>query len=169
MAQAILHRPRLLVLDEPTNGLDPTQIVEVRHLIKKLAQHSTVLVSTHILSEVEATCSRAVIMMNGELKADAELGHLSATADAFVSMGKDVDRESVTKTLTAFDGVKKVEIVDEENGQIAYRIFGSTDRNLCPEIYNAARDNNWSVIELKKEMRTLEAIFNDLAAAEGGV
>lgn len=169
LAQAILHRPRLLVLDEPTNGLDPTQIVEVRHLIKKLARHSTVLVSTHILSEVEATCGRAVIIMNGALKADAELAHLSATADAFVSMEKDVDRESVKKILTALDGVKKVEITDEENGQIACRVFGSTDRNLCPDIYNAARDNNWSLIELKKEMRTLEAVFNDLAAAEGGV
>lgn len=68
LAQAIIHRPKLLILDEPTNGLDPTQIIEVRNLIRSLAHKATVIVSTHILSEVEATCDRAIIIMNGEVK-----------------------------------------------------------------------------------------------------
>ena len=68
LAQAILHKPKLLILDEPTLGLDPTQIVEIRRLIRRLAEHSTVLFSTHILSEVEALCDRVIILMNGQVK-----------------------------------------------------------------------------------------------------
>lgn len=169
LAQAILHRPRLLVLDEPTNGLDPTQIVEVRHLIKKLAEQSTVLISTHILSEVEATCDRAIIIMNGELKADADLAHLSATTDAIVGMDKKVERESVSQELTKLENVKKVEIADEANGHITFRVLGSTDQNLCPAIYNLVKEKDWPLVELKKEVRNLESVFNELAAAAGGV
>jgi ABC-2 type transport system ATP-binding protein len=77
LAQAILHRPGLLILDEPTVGLDPTQIVEVRRLIRRLAEHSTVLLSTHILSEVEALCDGVIILLNGEVKADARLADLA--------------------------------------------------------------------------------------------
>ena len=80
LAQAILHRPKLLILDEPTIGLDPTQIVEIRHLIERLSLHSTVLFSTHILSEVEALCDRAIILINGEIKADARLSAVSPNA-----------------------------------------------------------------------------------------
>ena len=74
LAQAILHRPKLLILDEPTVGLDPTQIVEIRRLIRRLAAHSTILFSTHILSEVEALCDRAIILMNGQVRADCTPG-----------------------------------------------------------------------------------------------
>ena len=169
LAQAILHRPRLLVLDEPTNGLDPTQIVEVRHLIKKLARQSTVMVSTHILSEVEATCGRAIIIMNGELKADAQLDHLAATADAFVTMQNNIDRQQAENSLASMEGVKKVEAAGEDNGYVSFRVFGSSDRNLCPAIYEVAKANDWSLVELKKEVRTLEAVFNELAATAGGV
>lgn len=169
LAQAILHKPRLLILDEPTNGLDPTQIVEVRHLIKKLAQHSTVLVSTHILSEVEATCGRAIIIMDGQVKADAELAHLAATADAVVSLENNIDSDQVRQKLQTISGVKKVEVADGLNGIISYRVFGTTDRNLCPDIYHLARQHDWPLVELKKEVRTLEAVFNELASSAGGV
>ena len=87
LAQAILHQPKLLILDEPTVGLDPTQIVEVRRLIGRLAQHSTVLLSTHILSEVEATCSRVIVLLNGEVKADASLADLAATGYVVLVLG----------------------------------------------------------------------------------
>ena len=82
LAQAILHQPKLLIFDEPTVGLDPTQIVEIRNLIRRLAQHSTILFSSHILSEVEAVCDRVIIMMNGQIKADNRLAELEATSNA---------------------------------------------------------------------------------------
>jgi len=168
LAQAILHRPKLLILDEPTNGLDPTQIVEVRHLIKKLAANSTVLLSTHILSEVEATCDRAIILMQGEVKADARLSELSATTDALLTLA-DTSTEERLAGLAALPGVQHVEVVDQRNGRTRYRVHGATNRDLCPAIYDLARQNDWPLCELQKEVRTLEAVFNELTASAGGV
>ena len=84
LALAILLRPKLLILDEPTIGLDPTQILDIRRLIQRLARHSTILFSTHILSEVEALCDRAIIVLNGEIRADARLSELASSADAIL-------------------------------------------------------------------------------------
>lgn len=167
LAQAILHKPKLLILDEPTNGLDPTQIVEVRHLIKKFAQESTVMISTHILSEVEATCDRAIIIMRGLLMADAHLSELSTTTDALVTLAATEKEEKALAALTAINGVQKVEIKTQDNGKITYRVHGDTDRDFCPDIYHLARENDWSLFELKKDVRTLEAVFNELAAKGG--
>ncbi len=88
LAQAILHKPKFLILDEPTVGLDPTQTVEIRHLIKRLAAKSTVLFSSHILSEVEAVCDRVIILFNGEIKADARLDDLATTNNAILVLRK---------------------------------------------------------------------------------
>lgn len=167
LAQAILHQPALLILDEPTNGLDPTQIIEVRRLIRKLARRSTVLLSTHILSEVEASCDRAIILMAGEVKADAQLSALAATADAMVTVAADND-EMVLSTLATLAGVRNVAVVGHEQGRVRIRVHGGTDRDLCPDIYRLARDNDWLLHELRPEVRTLEAVFNDLAAASQG-
>ncbi len=103
LAQAILHQPRLLILDEPTIGLDPTQIVEIRKLIRRLARHSTILFSTHILPEVEALCDRAIILMNGRVRADARLSELEATSDAILVLQNKV--KDIGSTLQKIDGV----------------------------------------------------------------
>ena len=169
LAQAILHRPQLLILDEPTNGLDPTQIVEVRHLIKKLAINSTVLLSTHILSEVEATCDRVIIIMGGEVKADARLSELSATTDALFTLVDTGGEEEALATIAAMVDVQHVEVLGQEAGKINFRVHGATDRDLCPDIYQLARQNDWTLCELRKEVRTLEAVFNELTMADGGV
>ena len=169
LAQAILHNPGLLILDEPTNGLDPTQIVEVRHLIRKLAQKSTVLVSTHILSEVEAACDRAIIIIRGEVKADAGLSELASTTDALLTL-ESTGKENLTlKSLSGLSGVKNAEITDRTNGRVSYRIQGDSDQDLCPAIYRLARENDWSLCELKREVRSLEAVFNELTADDGGI
>ncbi len=107
LAQAILHQPRLLILDEPTVGLDPTQIIEIRHLIKRLAQHSTILFSTHILSEVEAVCDRALILMNGHVRADARLAELETTSDAILVLQDKV--KNAESALRGLKGVRGVE------------------------------------------------------------
>lgn len=169
LAQAILHQPKLLILDEPTNGLDPTQIGEVRRLIKRLAAISTVLVSTHILSEVEATCDRAVIIMRGEVKADAKLAELAANAGALVKLAANAEEERVLAAFTALEGVRRAEVVEQRDQLITYRVHGATDRDLCSEIYQLAKENDWLLTELRPDARTLEAVFNDLALAEGGV
>ncbi len=169
LAQAILHRPSLLILDEPTNGLDPTQIVEVRHLIRGLASHSTVLVSTHILSEVEATCDRAVIIMAGEVKADARLSELSSGNDISFTLELSADEEEgVLRAVADLSGVERVDLCSrDELSRVSLRVSASDGTDLGPDIYDLCRHNNWQLCELKKEGQTLEAVFNRLTIAKG--
>jgi ABC-2 type transport system ATP-binding protein len=165
VAQAILHKPKLLILDEPTMGLDPTQIVQVRRLIRRLARRSTVLLSTHILSEVEATCDRVIILLNGEVKADARLADLSATADVVLVLAEDAP--DVVGDLQGIPGVREVVPSRSPDGR-AYRIRGSDGADLRPLVYELARDQSWSLRELRRDVRTLETVFNELATAAGG-
>jgi ABC-2 type transport system ATP-binding protein len=163
LAQAILHHPKLLILDEPTVGLDPTQIVEIRRLIRRLATRSTILFSTHILSEVEAVCDRAIILMNGQIKADSRLSELEATADAVLVLGARTD--GVDRALSGLRGVRKVEPIRQPDGFPAYRVLGAGQSDLCPAIYDLAREQNWPLRELRRDVRTLESVFNQLATA----
>ncbi len=161
LAQAILHQPRLLILDEPTVGLDPTQIVEIRHLIRRLAQHSTVLFSTHILPEVEALCDRVLILMRGEVKVDARLAELASANRVLLTLeGKTADP---TPTLAALPGVTQVEKLPKANGRVTYRIHGANGADLPPTIYQAAASHGWPLRELRQETQTLESIFSQLA------
>lgn len=160
IAQAILHKPEVIILDEPTIGLDPTQIVEIRHLIKRLAQHSTILFSSHILAEVEAVCDRVVIIINGMVKADARLDELSATSNTILVLQQAIDdAEAVLSTL---EPVQSVEPYQTREGHPAYRIESRDD--VAGLVYEAARDHNWPLRELRREVVTLESIFSRLVA-----
>ena len=163
LAQAILHQPRLLILDEPTLGLDPTQIIEIRRLIRRLAEHSTILFSTHILSEVEALCDRVIILMTGQIRADARLSELAATPDAILVL-EDAPA-GLDRALRNLSGVRGVEPTQTREGYPAYRILGQDPdgADLCPAIYNLAREEGWPLRELRRDVRTLETVFNDLA------
>jgi len=163
LAQAILHNPKILILDEPTVGLDPTQIVEIRRLIRRLADHTTILFSTHILSEVEALCDRAIILMNGQIKADARLADLAATSDAVLVLEKQIP--DVGTVLKGLSGVRGVETLQTSDGFPGYRILGRSkeDVDLCPAIYGLARNQDWPLRELRRDVRTLETVFNELA------
>jgi ABC-2 type transport system ATP-binding protein len=165
LAQAILHKPKLLILDEPTLGLDPTQIVEIRRLIRRLAEHSTILFSTHILSEVEALCDRVIILMNGQVKTDARLSELAATPHAVLVLSETPgDAERLLRGLT---GVKDVESTRTAEGFAVYRVLGRRrgQKDICPAIYELARKQNWPLRELRRDVRTLETVFNELATA----
>jgi ABC-2 type transport system ATP-binding protein len=171
LAQAIVHQPPLLILDEPTIGLDPTQIVEIRRLIRRLAERgqtasgSTILFSTHILSEVEALCDRVIILINGQIKADARLSELAATSDAILVLEKAP--AGVDGALGNLRGVRGVERGTTPDGHPMYRVLGrSTDGvDLCPAIYDLARKEDWPLRELRRDIRTLETVFNELATA----
>ncbi len=164
LAQAILHKPKLLILDEPTVGLDPTQIVEIRRLIRRLATHSTILFSTHILSEVEALCDRAIILMNGQIRADSRLAELEVTADAVLVLQAKAD--GVDAALRRMAGVRGVEMDRTSDGYPAYRVLGKGKVDLCPGIYDLARSQSWPLRELHRDVRTLESVFNQLATTE---
>ena len=164
LAQAILHKPKLLILDEPTIGLDPTQIVEIRRLIRRLAAHSTILFSTHNLSEVEALCDRAIILMNGQVRADSRLADLEVTADAVLVL--QAKPEGVDAALRRMAGVRGIETVRTRDGYPAYRVLGKGNADLCPGIYDLARSQSWPLRELRRDVRTLESVFNQLATTE---
>lgn len=163
IAQAILHKPQMLILDEPTIGLDPTQIVEIRNLIRTLSRRSTILFSTHILPEVEALCDRVIILMNGQIRADARLADLAADADVLLILQQDVD--GVAKALRAIEGVDQVRTERSAGGFPAYRVLSRNGKSvdLSPAIYDLARQQGWPVRELRRDAQTLEAIFNELA------
>jgi ABC-2 type transport system ATP-binding protein len=163
LAQAILHKPRLLILDEPTIGLDPTQIVEIRNLIRRLAQNSTILFSTHILPEVEVLCDRVIILMNGEIKKDARLSELSETNDAVVVL--DDDPDGVAAALGEVEGVRQVSPAKMVGGHIVYQVQGDGDVDSCPAIYRLASQRDWPLRELHRDAQTLESVFNELAVS----
>ena len=159
LAQAILHKPKLLILDEPTIGLDPTQIVEVRHLIQGLARQSTVLLSTHILSEVEAVCDRVIILLNGEIRADARLADLEACSDAILVL--EPGTPDVSPVLQTLYGVRSVEAAHTDDG-VSYRLRGTGKADLRPAIFGLATEKGWALRELRRDHRTLETVFNEL-------
>jgi ABC-2 type transport system ATP-binding protein len=165
LAQAILHQPKLLIMDEPTIGLDPTQIVEVRNLIRRLARHSTVLLSTHILSEVEAICDRVIILLNGEIKADARLSDLEASSDVILVLQEGAP--NVTADLRALKGARAVKFHATADGP-AYQIKGGDGVDLRRAIYELASAQKWPLKELRRDVRNLEAVFNELVTATGG-
>jgi ABC-2 type transport system ATP-binding protein len=170
LAQAILHQPKVLILDEPTSGLDPNQIVEIRRLIRKLAGTATVLLSTHILSEVELTCERVLIIIDGKLRTDARLEALRSGDDALVAV--DSTASGVQGALEGIAGVSKVSALGDHgtSGFTSYRVVrgtpaGGPASDLCPTIFDLAKERGWRIAELRPDRRTLETIFRGLSEA----
>ncbi|HEU4732055.1 MAG TPA: ATP-binding cassette domain-containing protein [Kofleriaceae bacterium] len=161
IAQAIIHEPDILILDEPTTGLDPAQIVEIRDLIVGLARKSTVLLSTHILSEVEATCERVLVIMQGQLCADSKLAELRNANAALVTI--EAAASGVADVLRKISGVTSVESVGGEGGFTRWRVTSGSSEELCPALFDALRPTRWKIAELRPEPKTLERVFRDLA------
>lgn len=162
LAQAILSKPRLLILDEPSVGLDPTQIVEMRNLIRRLAEHCTVLFSTHILPEVEALCDRALILIEGKVRADASLAELAASTGAVVVLAEPTP--NAKKALGALPNVSVVEPFPAPEGKEAFKLVGVNGTDPCGAVYDLARKEGWPLRELRPDRETLESVFNRLAA-----
>ena len=162
LAATILHEPRVLILDEATIGLDPTQILEVRRLITRLSERTTVLISTHILSEVEAICDRVVVLLNGQVRADARLDELDSSSTAVLIL--EDGEPDVTRELESLDGVRTVDRTRSDDG-IVYRITASDRTDLRRAIYDRVRRRGWQLRELRRDVRTLEATFTDLVAS----
>jgi ABC-2 type transport system ATP-binding protein len=165
IAQAIIHQPDILILDEPTTGLDPTQIIEIRDLIQRLSEKSTVLLSTHILSEVEATCERVVIIMRGELRADSKLAELR-TPNAVV-VGIEAGATGVAELLRGVPGVTGVEPAGEAGGFKRWRVASPEATALCPVLFDKLRATSWKLGELRPEAKTLEEVFRELERRAG--
>jgi ABC-2 type transport system ATP-binding protein len=166
LAQAILHEPDLLVLDEPTEGLDPNQRVEIRHLIGDLGKERTVILSTHVLPEVEHTCSRLLIIAQGKLVADGPVADLVARARGMAQIAVDVQGVGVTAEIRALPGVADVEVRGHRDGREALTVTAAEGLDPRPAIFHLAAQKGWTLFELHQEAGGLEQLFRDLTTAE---
>jgi ABC-2 type transport system ATP-binding protein len=172
LAQAMLHDPDILILDEPTSGLDPNQIVEIRSLIKEIGREKTVILSTHILPEVQATCSRVVIISGGKLVADGTPDELRARERGgryrVVVESNGVPKDAIRDRLASLAGVARCEAITGEDGSHAFAIDAGGASDLRKPIFRAAVDNRWTLLELARESASLEDVFRNLTTGEEG-
>ena len=171
LADALIHRPPLLILDEPTNGLDPTQIRHVRELLRSLRPQHTVLLSTHILNEVELTCDRVVMIHHGRIKACDTPRNLTrglraaGTVQVELLGGKETPKE-ISKKLDTITGVRKV-VIDKADGPwLAFSLRIESNTDVREAIQEMAMKEKWSLRELHRKLPTLEDVFIELAAGD---
>lgn len=167
LAGAILHRPEVLILDEPTEGLDPNQRVEIRRLVGSLGRERTVLLSTHVMQEVEATCSRLVILSHGRLAAKGTVQELISSRSGGVRYVVEAAGDQIAETLAGLDGVSSHTSQRVED-RVRVEILSAEARELRPQIFELARERGWTLWELHREKASLEQLFRSLTAGEPG-
>jgi ABC-2 type transport system ATP-binding protein len=156
LAQAFIHDPQVLILDEPTSGLDPNQLVEIRELIKTIGKEKTIMLSTHIMQEVEAICDRVIIINKGKIVANNNQQALDSSPEVqtiYIEFEGNVD----SHVLKKISGVTTVKSLD--NGWL---IEGSTDQDLRKNVSKKAQEAGWLIMTLKLEKKSLEAVFKEL-------
>ncbi|HTQ53950.1 MAG TPA: ATP-binding cassette domain-containing protein [Bryobacteraceae bacterium] len=176
LAQAIIHNPDVLVLDEPTAGLDPKQIIETRDLIRHLAGDHTIILSTHILSEVEHSCDRVVIINKGKLVATDSVENLTnrlrgseAIALEVASSNGPLDLAQVQQRLEQVSGVSRVVPRDAKDGRLGFEVESQQGRQVRGDLARAVVNSGWNLHELRAVGLSLEDIFLQLTAAEKSV
>jgi ABC-2 type transport system ATP-binding protein len=161
VAQAIIHNPDILILDEPTEGLDPNQVVELRNLIKELGKEKTVMLSTHILSEAEATCERVLIINKGKLVADGNKNEIRMMAKGGESISLEIyAKGNPINELNKIDGIKEVK--ETKIGENHYHYEVLSDRDVRELIFDTAVNKGWKIVELHRKSTSLEDIFREL-------
>lgn len=172
VAQAILHNPEIIILDEPTNGLDPNQILLMRDLIRELATTSTVIVSTHILQEVQAVCDRVIILKNGKKVLDSGLEELQAGAKLMIKVGGDGDPQSLLHGREGIAGIEQC--VKADGGLVDFiitvRVEEDADRNVvAAAAAKQLQTEGFELYEMCYENRNLEAVFAELSGSMEGI
>ena len=158
LAAALIHDPQLLILDEPTTGLDPNQLVEIRKLIRQLGKDKTVLLSTHILQEVDALCDRVIIINKGEIVLDDSLESLRKNQQQIIKVSFDYRVE--TEALARLTQVEKVNNTHDFN----YEIFIKGTEDQRPAVFDFAHDNGLKILSLQLKNESLETLFNELTS-----
>jgi ABC-2 type transport system ATP-binding protein len=171
LAQAIIHNPDVLILDEPTSGLDPKQIIETRELIKSLAGEHTIILSTHILPEVEAVCQKVIIINKGKLVATDSVENLTHRMHGTDSASVEIDPAgladppAVQQRLEQVSGVSKVVARDGHEGRLLFEVESLPGRNVRADIARVVVQNGWNLLELKSQAFSLEEVFLELTGA----
>jgi ABC-2 type transport system ATP-binding protein len=160
-AQALVGDPKILILDEPTVGLDPKQIVEIRDLIKKLGKRHTVILSSHILPEVQAVCDRIVVINRGKIVADDTEEKILAGFDdeKNIYLTAQGDKQSVLDSLESIDGAQKVTCKKAKGGSLEIIIKVAKDSDIRRQVFDSAAKGGWAILEMRTSKPTLEEIF----------
>lgn len=156
LAAALVHDPQVLILDEPTTGLDPNQLVEIRKLIREISSEKTILLSTHIMKEVEAVCDRVLIINKGKLVADARMKDLRKNQQQVIEVEFDYRVEEVL--LNKLKSVSQV----RNTGGFVYELTFDTQEDMRPAVFDFAHDNSLKTLQLNHKTRNLEALFTEL-------
>ncbi len=164
LAQALLHNPNILILDEPTSGLDPNQIRDILKLIHDLGQEKTVIHSTHILTEVESTSSRVLIINNGKIVGQGTPKELMAQASG-TTIYINVKGEGIKDKLSQTPFVKDSTLIKEESGFSQFAVHGEDEENLAENLFKLSVDNSWVLKELRTETASLDDVFARLTKA----
>ena len=167
LAQSLVHDPPILILDEPTSGLDPSQIIEIRNLIKEIGKEKTIIFSTHILSEVSATCSRVLIISDGRIVANGTPDELAeqAKGEGVVDISIRAPQAEIESKLGDLDFVTSFKQVGTDDGVFRYKISSQQD-NTAEELFRFVVENRWSLTELRQETVSLEDVFLKLTGSE---
>jgi ABC-2 type transport system ATP-binding protein len=158
LAQALLHDPQVLILDEPTAGLDPNQLADIRALIKKLGEEKTVIFSTHIMQEVKAICDRVVIINRGNLVADDTIGHLQSVTTGESVITVEFQTKIPQQQLKKINGVKEVRHLSGYR----YQILADAEEDLRASVFDFAVDQNVKLLEMRKEVFEMDEVFQRL-------
>jgi ABC-2 type transport system ATP-binding protein len=167
LAHAMMNDPEILVLDEPTSGLDPNQIIEIREIIKQIGKEKTIVVSTHILSEAEATCDRVVIINQGKIVADGTMESLKQTAsgEALITLSlQNAEKDAVVPELGSVEGVVGVLVGDDDRDVLEVKVTCRSEEDLRGAIYDKVKQTDWILLEFYQERQSLERIFQKLTA-----
>jgi ABC-2 type transport system ATP-binding protein len=165
LAHAMIHDPEILILDEPTTGLDPNQIIEIRNLIKEIGKEKTVILSTHILPEVEATCSRVVIISKGCIVADDKTENIRTKSGGAISVFVTVantNKDDAFHAFNSMDGVTSVDLISEADGLLSFECDTVDSKDLRPDLFHMIKDRGWVLYEMRREQNTLEKVFREL-------
>ena len=163
LAQALIHDPDVLVLDEPTTGLDPNQIVEIRELIRQIGQEKTVILSSHILAEVEATCDRILIINKGKIVADGTSGELRKKMQGKEILKVTIEDGDKNDIFSALQGLDNTELVDfVSKGDSTYEVQSKTNTTSRKDIFKLCVDKGWALTELTPTETKLEDVFREL-------
>jgi ABC-2 type transport system ATP-binding protein len=158
LAAALLHDPEVLILDEPTTGLDPNQLIEIRKLIREISKEKTILLSTHIMKEVEAVCDRVIIINKGELVADKKLEELREAEEQIIEVEFDYRVEE--ELLQQMPNVSNV----KNTGGFVYEITFTTSKDMRPAVFDFAHDNSLKTLQLSRKNKNLESLFTELTS-----
>ncbi len=160
LAQALIHDPEVLILDEPTSGLDPNQLTEIRTLIKEIGKTKTIILSTHIMQEVEAVCNRAIIINRGRIMTDASTAELRLLNKAGRLFYVEFDKEADISAIKGIEGV--VDVVCDDSTTFAYKVIAESSVDVRPALFRFAVDQTLVLLSLVPQQESLEQVFRDV-------